>query len=476
MLRIIKKYISKINNSSLSNLEKELCNLKNDNNYNNINTKKLINDRIDMLEMSLKTSFRDIHNHINLDIRTSNYLTRFSLRKNKNRIKIIFLINNIDAWISICDVIQKARDSDRFDVTLCSIHKKFPGETDYGGEEKVHNFLYEKKIPHIRLNMKDSWAALDIIRALNPDVLLRQSQWDDDYDVGLRSDVLMFTRLAYISYELVNQTENVRSNDDVIDSAIDSHWHRRCWRVYCANNLVKEQAYKNGKMQGKQFVVTGHPKVEYILHAEPRWPFKDTNEKRKKLVWSAHHTIKTGWSSFGMFHIIWKDMLEWAKSDSDIDFVFSPHPALLTVLQSDNIPISKEDVDLFFLEWNKLENTYTFWGGDYSGIMAASDVLLSDSLSMPTEYQLRNKPIVFLDRRDRIKFNKIGEIIEQGFHKCSNFQDAKNLVLRFLNGEKDPLKETQKKNMSFLFGERNSAKRILDDIFNGLMEEYIGIE
>lgn len=137
--------------------------------------------------------------------------------------------------------------------------------------------------------MTDSWAALDIIRALNPDVLFRQSQWDDDYDMGLRSDVLTFTRLAYVSYELANQTENVHCDDDVIDNATDSHWHRRCWRVYCANELVKKQAYEKGRMEGRQFVVTGHPKVEYILRAKPHWPFEENDKKEKSSMVSSSY-------------------------------------------------------------------------------------------------------------------------------------------------------------------------------------------
>lgn len=471
--KLIKKIIGQVNNDSLIELKKEIELMRKENLSKNEEIKHLINSSFVFSDKSLKKSFDDIHNHINLVVRISNNLTKITPRKRQNKIKIAFVINNIDSWISICDIVSMSSNSDKFDVIILTANKKFPGEKKYSGEDKVHKFLEEKNIPHIRLNMTDSWAALDIIRALNPDVLFRQSQWDDDYDMGLRSDVLTFTRLAYVSYELANQTENVHCDDDVIDNATDSHWHRRCWRVYCANELVKKQAYEKGRMEGRQFVVTGHPKVEYILRAKPHWPFEENDKKRKKVVWSAHHTITSNWSSFGMFHIIWRNMLDWAKSDTNIEFVFSPHPALLTVLESDDIPISKEDVKLFFREWNQLENTYIFWGGDYSGIMAAADVLLSDSLSMPMEYQLRNKPIVFLDREDRIKFNEIGKIIEQGFHKAADFDTAKSMVINFLNGKHDDLFEKQKENMRILFGERNCAERILEDIYENINKEFI---
>ena len=431
-------------------------------------------EKIHESHINIEKHINDIHHHIHLSVKSSDSSSRFNLKKLNGKIKILFLIHNVDAWISICDVIYKALESNYFDVIVCSIPKRFPGETIFSGEENVHHFLNENNINHIRLNMTNSWSALDIIRYLNPDVLFRQSQWDDDYDIGLRSDVLSFTRLAYIGYELVNQTENVHFDDDVIDNATDSHWHRCCWRVYCANGLVKDRAIAKGRMQGRQFVVTGHPKVEYLLRAKPSWPSSVIPQK-KRLVWSAHHTITNNWSSFGMFHLIWNEMLAWASKDKSIEFVFSPHPALLSILKSDNIPMRREDVEFFFSEWNNLDNTFIFYGGDYSGIMAASDVLFSDSLSMPTEYQLRNKPIVFLDRKDRIKFNNIGEIIEQGFHKCSNFEDAKNLAIKFLNGERDPLKEIQKKNMNLLFGEINCAQRILENIIISIKNEYLDI-
>lgn len=454
---LIKKILSKAYGASTSN---EI----------DVTSKKLdiLNEKIEHQNREYKDTIAQLHHHIHLCLKSSDNITKLMPRKLQEKVKIVFLISNIDAWISICDVISLALQSEHFDVIICSIPKKFPGEKNYGGEEKVHDFLKRQNVKHIRLNMQDSWAALDILRALAPDVLFRQSQWDRDYDIGLRSDVLAFTRLAYISYEIINQTENVHFDDNVIDNATDSHWHRRCWRVYCANDLVKKRAAKKGRMNGKQFVVTGHPKVEYILRAKPCWPFEEKENRKKRLVWSAHHSIQKGWSDFGMFHLIWKYMLDWANNSPDTEFVFSPHPALLTLLESDNSPMKREDIDFFFSRWNRMENTSIFWGGDYSGIMAASDVLFSDSLSMPTEYQLRNKPIVFLDREDRIQFNEIGQIIEQGFHKFSKFDEAKHMAMKLLEGYQDPLSDIQEKNMKFLFSEPNSAERILKDIYNGI--------
>lgn len=102
--------------------------------------KNLINSSFVFSDKSLKKSFDDIHNHINLVVRISNNLTKITPRKRQNKIKIAFVINNIDSWISICDIVSMSSNSDKFDVIILTANKKFPGEKNIVVKTKYTNF------------------------------------------------------------------------------------------------------------------------------------------------------------------------------------------------------------------------------------------------------------------------------------------------------------------------------------------------
>lgn len=121
--KLIKKIIGQVNNDSLIELKKEIELMRKENLSKNEEIKNLINSSFVFSDKSLKKSFDDIHNHINLVVRISNNLTKITPRKRQNKIKIAFVINNIDSWISICDIVSMSSNSDKFDVIILTANK-----------------------------------------------------------------------------------------------------------------------------------------------------------------------------------------------------------------------------------------------------------------------------------------------------------------------------------------------------------------
>lgn len=386
------------------------------------------------------------------------------------RLRVIFLIHNLNAWYALADVIDKFRQHEFCEVTVVSINKKFPGQHDFGGEEKVHDFLESIHIPHIRLNMQDSFQGLEILKALSPDVLFRQSQWDNDYPPAFSSEYLNFTRIAFVSYEICNIIQNVPLGDGVQDNATDSFFHRRCWRIYVANEHVINAASK-GALQAQQYRLAGHPKVDYIENVREQWPFN--HQKNIRILWSSHHSITNVWSNFGCFHLVWKEMLAWFQERPDIDFVFCPHPALMTMLSSDGLErdvpgLTLNDVDYFFKEINKLNNVYQYYSWDYMGLVKSVDIVVTDGISLLMEPQIIGKPIVFLERSDHRPFNANGEIFLRGVHRVSDMALLKIKIAELLS-KGDPLALQQKQNVEEAFPLKDAAQYIFDDIVSSLM-------
>jgi len=379
-----------------------------------------------------------------------------------NNIKILFLVNNINAWYALSSVIDEMKKNNIFEVIIASIHKKFPGELTYSGESSVHEFFVEKKIEHIRLGMDDSYQALDIILAINPNVIFRQSQWDADYPPALSSKALSFTNLALIPYEIANIVKNVNHVGDIADSAVDSLFHRRCWRVYCSNDHVLSKAKKNGSMLARQFRVVGHPKIDYLLNLKPKWPFRNSNAK--KILWSPHHSIDSGWTDFGLFPKIWEYMLMLLSNHPEIDFVFCPHPALITQLESGVNVSEKFDFKRFIADWEEKNNGFVYFGADYADTLACSDVIITDGISMLIEGQILGKEIIFIERQDHVDFNELGLALKSGLHIIDESDDLESILLKLIRKEIGSLTENQIYNINKLFPHRNSYINIVNDI------------
>ncbi|MBE3513130.1 hypothetical protein [Enterobacter cloacae complex sp. I2] len=377
-------------------------------------------------------------------------------------LRCLFVVNNLNAWHAIDALVRKMSVDDDIDVIVVSANKRFPGQEGYSGESEVHAFLDSRNIHHIRLGMSDSFQALEIIMALLPDVIFRQSQWDVDYPPGLSSENLNFTRLAIVPYGICNIVENVTYTGEIANSAVDSLFHRRCWRVYCSTASMLAIAQRESVLQGRPFRVVGHPKVDYLLSVRPHWPFGVSHQH--KVLWSPHHSITQGWTDFGLFPAIWQSMLTIARALTEVDFVFCPHPALMTQLTGDRSPVPAADVEDFIRQWSALPNCHQYYGAEYAAVAAASDLIVTDGISMLLEGQLLKKEIVFTEREGHAPFNRLGNILREGFHTISGTEDLQNTIMNLLSGKKTGLMEQQNRNIELLFPIRNAVDNIIADL------------
>ena len=381
------------------------------------------------------------------------------------RTRVLFLVHHIEAWDSLDGVVRALREAPDFEVIVASIPRHFRGSGGFVDEDLVHEGLVERGIPHLRMRQTTDADRLAVVRALSPDVIFRQSQWDADVPAAYSTRNLAFARLCFISYEMIGFIENLPM-DDVDNTAIDNRYHRAAWRVFCSSPLVKAIATREGALGGGQFVVTGHPKADRLRSAEPLWPIRhdDGAEPRARVVWSAHHSLTDEWISFGMAHLVAEGMLEWARSSPDIDFVFMPHPALRPFINDPSSPVTPEQADAFVEEWCALPNATMFAKGDYAPVLAASDALIVDGVSLLVEYQFQGKPLIFLERPGHRSFNEIGEIVMTGVHPAPDLETAREIVQGFLSGEPDPLASRQRSNMKELFGDGSAADRIVAEL------------
>lgn len=377
---------------------------------------------------------------------------------NHEKIICLFLVHNIESWDSIFSVYEKMLYNSQFKVIVASIHRRYPGSKIFKDEEYVHNILSRLDVPHLRLNNNNSYDDLNIIKSLAPNIIFRQSQWDYDIPPAFSTDNLRFAKLCLIPYEIMNFVQLGFNH-------LSSYYHTSCWKLFVANQQTKIEQEQHDKLNGLNVFVTGHPKVKALKNAKPAWPIvSNSNEKKFRILWASHHSIDKHWSNFSVFLNIYNNMLNWAKEDNSIEFVFSPHPALVTVLEAISDETLKNSIDEFFIEWNKLDNTYFYREGPYGHLFKASDILIMDGISWLLEYQLMKKPLIFIEREDHSPFTINGDLIASGTNRVSTFQHAKELAYRFKHGESDPNRQNQEIVVEKLLSIDNADDNIIDSI------------
>jgi len=345
-------------------------------------------------------------------------------------ITALFLIHNMAAWDSVADVISAMKQDPAFDPVVASIDRKFPGESGFGHEDETHLRLEELGIRHIRIRELDREAVPDLMRAIGPDILFRQSHWDADVPPEFSSQNLSFTRLCYISYEMMNLGDHRHGGRDFV---LDDDFHRRVWRVFCANSAEKELYRSNALLGGTNVVVTGHPKMARLTRGPEWWPSPRSNLKR--IIWSPHHTL--GKFGFGLFPACRDDMLAWLRG-GEVEIVLAFHPALPSMADA---TLGQGHFQTFLDEWTALPNGYVFSGGDYGPLFRGSDALVTDGISWLIEYQLMRKPLIYIEREGHDPFNPVGEIARSGFVTVRSAAEAREVAERIFATGDDPARE-----------------------------------
>lgn len=385
---------------------------------------------------------------------------RSGLRRSATR--VLVLVHNETVWSSLDELVRLMDAAPDFDPVVVSIPHHYAGLGPGHGESEVHEMLDEAGVPHLRLTEETMASASTLIRALDPDLVIRQSQWDADVDAAFNADALGGARAVHIPYGTMNMIQNAPWGDPPVNSGVDTDWHRFCWLVFVANDVALSIARRDSLTGGRQFRAVGHPKADSLRRIEPFWPIAEREgPRRTRIAWSAHHSILSGWNDFGMFPSMYRDMLDWATAALDLEFAYFHHPLLPQTIARPQSPITAADYDDWLAAWTALPNT-AYWTGHYAAALAAADVVVTDGPSVLTESQVLDKPVLFVERPDHTPFNEAGKILAEGVHRLGSVGEVRAEFAALQAAGADPLAQTQRRNVERLFGAPGAAARILD--------------
>lgn len=350
----------------------------------------------------------------------------------RTRIRCAFLIHNIAAWDALADVVEEMQNHPRFEVFVFSIDRRFPGASGYGGESDVSAQLDLMGVMHRRLGIERTPDGLAVLRSIEPDLIFRQSPWDVDIPDMFSTRNVNFARICYVPYYatvLVKQHETHAENST--DFHTDMEFHRSCWRIFCDSEFHKALFDATSARGSDNVVVSGSPKFDRLLRlgtAHPHWPIGSSEQQRgTRIIWAPHHSVTEDWLGFGTFLSTYEGMLKWARERNGCEFVLKPHPALFDRLQNVD-SIDDAALSEFLQAWDALPNTAMVLDGGYAELFAASDCLITDGISFIAEYQLFQKPLIFIDSGHHADFNEIGTSALEGTHKVTDIDGARRVV------------------------------------------------
>lgn len=413
---------------------------------------------------------------LKLEVECCKAMSSFTVLQNhsiSNKIKCVFIVHAIESWDCQMDIWKKMLSDSRFKPIVISVDRHFPGDDGFGHEDITSSELDKLGIPHLRFGGEVANDALNLLISMEPDIIFRQSQWDDDYPEAFRTKNLIFTRLCSVPYGMstvgeFRKGENPSSN--ISDKSYNTEWHRLCWRVFCENNITKRNFLHFNNLNPEKFVVSGYPKFDLLLHASKNlgtWPI-ECSKNNFRVIWAPHYSVGIKGLGFGTFDKNYNDFLSLAKNNPEIDFVLKPHPALFNQVISEN-KISKNELDNFISEWLDLDNCALSFGR-YAELFAASDLMITDGISFLTEYQIFNKPIIYIDSGHHVKMNFIGDKSIAACHKLNMFDDVCKAIFYYKEGGEWHYGKQREELISILFPRKeNSASIILDEIAEVLL-------
>lgn len=406
-----------------------------------------------------------------LDIASLKQSTNMTLREQTRGvfpIRTVFLVQSIPMWDALSDVYDAMVADDRFDPIIISIHVGTLGRNIYEGEDKVSSAFSEKGIPHLRFNMDDSYAALDILKALKPAVIFRQQQWDMGVQPAFRTQELTFSRLCLVPYAL-NLAASLGDPviTDVSAFGFDQAYHRAAWRIFCETPITQNYFRSFAHSDPEKFILSGYPKFDRLLseNETPFWPISHPDRRNFRIIWAPHYSVgKGGGLGFGVFDRIWESMLSWARQSPDIDFVLKPHPALFGAV------LNPEAQIVIRKAWTDLPNC-AFSEEQYGSLFAASDLMISDGLSFLAEYPLFNKPLIFFDSCNHVDFNDLGKLAEAASRRVTTFDQLKQATIEYKDGKAWEFEQERKTLLDNILPNRGEASAaILEAIAEGIKD------
>jgi len=381
-----------------------------------------------------------------------------------DKLRLLFLTQDVQCWSSLESVFFAALADERFEADLVYTHYNVqisPDAPDYYDIYKT-----ELNLPVIR---HDEYS----IAEHSPDVMFINKGYDNvPPEFFTRELDRTIPRMLYISYGMEITT-------DLTNFLFQTYMHYKAWRHIAYGDIVRKYAAKGGFRNGDNIAIWGHPKADSYLDINqsrnlvPK-EWLDKINGRQVILWTPHHIVGTnemtryeGTSTF----LMWKDtMLDAAKRNRNLVFIFRPHPLLRAGILKSGL-ITEDDFDNYLDDLISQENVINDTNLDYRFAFYASDAIITDGTAFSVEFLYTDRPLMLTPR------NIDGFYLKDEMLECYYIGSTADDIIKFIlmvADNRDYLKQKRldfKQKHLYVPQGKTVGQNILDKMFDELIKE-----
>lgn len=179
-------------------------------------------------------------------------------------------------------------------------------------------------------------------------------------------------------------------------------YHSFSWKIFTDLPWNKKQfAIYNAATGDSNVESLGYPKLDVYSQPleRPECIWKSgLNPEVRRVIWAPHWTVDghNHLGQYSIFHLIYRQMLEYAEKHTEIDWLFKPHPFLFATAVKEGI-MTCSQIEEYYQKWNSLPNGQVCLDGSYWDYFKTSDCIITDSIAFLIEYLPSKKPVFRID-------------------------------------------------------------------------------
>ena len=279
-------------------------------------------------------------------------------------------------------------------VGLPWLHPSF-ANSSYKDQDKVFDFLTEKRIPHVR------WTDFPLSENA-ADLVFLQNPYDSTRPDGWKTTDLVRAghRLCYIPYGI-----EIGASRESLEYQFDMRLHRYAWAIFARSEAHRALFAQHCLTGDRHVAVTGHPKFDDLGRSnriQPEPELVAFARGRPLVLWNPHFDARLNGTRFGdgfSTFLRWRDFFlrEFARRP-ELAFVIRPHPNFFSALEERWL-MTRAQLDRF-VEQCADAGIFIHRSPAYFPMLAAADAMISDGSSLLIEFGITGKPVCYLHNPD----------------------------------------------------------------------------
>lgn len=235
------------------------------------------------------------------------------------------------------------------------------------------------------------------------------------------------------------------------------------WRTFLESRAFLQEAGQLGLLKKHGMIAVGYPKMDRLAGFSEESEGGDARRgRRPTVIYAPHHSLSEEHQDrYGTFFWSGEWILEYARRNRDIAWVFRPHPKLRESLVESGL-MSRQAVDDYFEAWGSLDNASIMLDGDCIDIFRDSDAMITDSGSFLLEYAYTGHPLLLLKNPASAGYSDFGERIAASLYGAEELGGVAQFLDDVVRARQDPRRAERMKVLPKI--ETDSGQRIVNHL------------